>query len=205
LYSTLTVSPLLCEGTEQSKNFLCALEALSNISSLSIDDSIHLLIPNLKPKLSGLAQVLFAVRNAPLQDLRVILARETEIDVPPFPGPAGLNGCGIEWHVRDDASPRRMVEYLYAFIQPSLDNLQRLSILDYDHHRDGEPPATPSPVFDLRGLQPPCTRMRKFECTTTSQDTQVLAIFAEMFPDLTNLNVCFDGYRRYRWAVWTVR
>ncbi|KIM87420.1 hypothetical protein PILCRDRAFT_814941 [Piloderma croceum F 1598] len=202
--TTLTVSPLLCKQAEQSQKLLCALEALPNISSLHIDDYYtHLLRPELKSKLSSLAAVLFAVRNTPLQDLHISLAGETEIDVPPFSGPAGLNSCNIEWRARDDASPRRMVEYLYTFIHPSLGNLRHLSILDYDHHRNGAPPATPSPIFDLRGLHPACTRMRKFACTTTSQDTQVLAVFAEMFPDLTNLNVCFDGYRRYRWAVWT--
>lgn len=201
---TLSISPSDCENANQSLKFHRLLESFSNVSSLIFDEQLlGWLSGSSKSRLSHLPSALHAVRNAPLQHLVIQLGSATSIDIPPFPGPAGLKTCTIDWRVRDVAGPGRANDYLYTFLQPSLDTLHRLSILDYDNFSSQNLAPVPSPILDFRGVRPACTQVRWFKYHTTCRDIHALGTFAEMFPNLTNLHVVFDGYKRYNWAVWT--
>jgi hypothetical protein len=199
----LTVTPLYCDNGVQYAKFFLILKSFSNISSLHFNgrsgyDPIQL---------SDLAIILRAVRNAPLRELSVMLAFDTVIDISPFSGPTGLKTCTIK-HPHDPARhPREAMEYLYAFIEPSLDTLHYLSILNYhnDNNASRHPVDIPPPILDFCALRPACTQIRRFDYHTTTPDIWTLATFAEMFPDVEILKVTFDGWRyRNRWAVWTV-
>jgi hypothetical protein len=116
------------------------------------------------------------------------------IDMSLFAGPTGLKTCSVEWRLHDPTwHPGKAMTYLYAFIEPSLDTLHYLSILDYDNYGSTNLRNTPAPIFDFRALRPACTQIRRFDYHTRTQDTQALAKFSEMFPDVEILKVIFDG------------
>ena len=154
--------------------------------------------------LSDLASTLHGVRNAPLRHLSVRLLTDTMIGTSPVSVPTGLKTCTVEWRIHDSTwHPGKAMKYLYAFLEPSLDTLHYLSILDYDNYGSKNLRDTAAPIFDFRALRPACTQIRRFNYHTKTRDTQALAKFAEMFPDVEILKVIFDGWR-YCWAVWTV-
>jgi hypothetical protein len=125
-----TISVWRAEHVNQTPELLGILENLSNVSELKLDEGYV----RCDVKLSNIASALHAIRNALLQHLSVKLGYATIIDGPPLPGPVGLETCTIEWHLRDDMNPERAIDYLYTFIQPSLDNLYDLNILDYNNY-----------------------------------------------------------------------
>jgi hypothetical protein len=156
-------------------------------------------------RLFDLAATLHAVRNAPLQHLSVMLASNTMIDKSLLSGPTGLKTCTVEWRLHDpDRYPGEAMKYLYAFIEPSLDTLHYLNILDHDNYSSRHPADIPPPILDFRALRPACTQIRRFDYHTYTQNTQALATFAEMFPDVEILKVIFDVFQS-RLAIWTVR
>jgi F-box domain len=197
-----TISAGQSEHANQTPELLHILENLSNISELKFDEVLYDV--RLSSRLSSIASALHAVRNAPLRHLSIKLGYSTIMDGPPLPGPAGLETCTIEWRLRDDMNRERAIDYLYTFIQPSLDSLYNLDILDYNDYNTRRRPSVASPILDFRALRPACHKMRRFTYRTISRDTHALAAFAEMFPHLTCLQVIFHGDRRYHWAVWTV-
>lgn len=96
------------------------------------------------------------------------------------------------------------MKYLYSFLEPSLDTLRCLSVLDHDNYRVTRP-STDAPVLDFREIRPPCTQMQKFTYKTAHMDVQTIGIFAEMFPNLISLDISFATYTAFiSSAPWTV-
>ena len=155
-------------------------------------------------RLSDLAATLHAVRNAPLRHLSVMMGSNMMIDKS-LSVPTGLKTCTIEWHLHDpDQYPGEAMKYLYTFIQPSLNTLHYLNVLDHDNYSSRHPVDIPPPILDFLSLRPACTQICRFDYHTYTQNTQVLATFAEMFPDVEILKVIFDGFQS-RLAIWMVR
>ena len=86
------------------------------------------------------------------------------------------------------------MKYLYAFLEPSLNTLHYLGILDYNNYGSKNLRDTAAPIFDFHALRPACTQIRRFDYLMKTRDTQALAKFAEMFPDVEILKVIFDGW-----------
>ena len=168
----LRVSAPVPEYANQNPKLLHVLENLPNVSKLKFDN--HRIRG---ARLSHIAPALHAIRNAPIRHLSLKLGSKTIIDGPPLPGPTGLETCTIQWRLRDNRNPERAIDYLYTFIQPSLDNLYRLDILDYNNYNDRRRPSVASPILDFRALRPACNKMRRFTYRTISRDTGALTAF----------------------------
>jgi hypothetical protein len=121
-----------------------------------------------------------------LQHLSFSIERESVANGPPVAGPRGLQFIAVKWMVRDAVGePGSSMGHLYKFLQPSLDTLTHLELQDYPH-------------LDFQVFGPACTSLRTFKYTTYSQSPKMLEAVAEMFPNITDLEMVFLGY------LWTV-
>ena len=121
-----------------------------------------------------------------LQHLSFSIEHESVANGPPVAGPRGLQFIAVEWMVRDAVGELgSSMGHLYKFLQPSLDTLTHLELRDYPH-------------LDFQVFGPACTSLRTFKYTTYNQSPKMLEAVAEMFPNITDLEMVFLGY------LWTV-
>jgi hypothetical protein len=154
------VTPPHCKTGDQYKKFYLILESFPNISSLHFNGCWELNHMGL----SDLASTLHGVRNAPLRHLSVRLLPDTMIGTPLISIPIGLKTCTVKWHIYNSTwHPGKAMKHLYAFLEPSLDTLHYLSILDYNNYGSMNLRDTPAPIYDFRALRPACTQIHRFD------------------------------------------
>jgi hypothetical protein len=123
----------------------------------------------------------------------------------PISGPVDLETLSVAWHVSDDPNePGSCLKHLYELIRPSLDTLVELSIVDHDP--DSALTATAPHFLDLRRLRGrPCHDMRKVTYKTYGPDAEALFAFADVFPNLIELDVTIAGKGDMLGVAWSVR
>ena len=191
----MTIKGLLYSSNHGPVQIFRLLEDLPNLSDLVLNEYKA---PLRLPDLALLVQV--AERNS-LRHLSFVTKRDSIATGLPVTGPRGLSSLFIGWCVRDELGTRgKSLAHLSAFLQPSLATLTHVDVTDFDSLRK----STDLQYLDFH-LWPVCSSMRNFEYRTTSRDTvKVLNAVSETFPNLTHLNMIFDGYGYKDWGVWTV-
>lgn len=120
-----------------------------------------------------------ATREMSLQALSFRVSSGSLPTGTPVSGPSGLRKLLLQWMVRDGSDSQI---HLVQFLTPSLDTLVELDVsgcdsdtfLDFRNHQRSVYPA-----------------MRSFRSKTNSRDIGALGAYAEMFPNLTCLDLGF--------------
>lgn len=102
-------------------------------------------------------------------------------------GPEGLESISVKWNCgscRDD--PGNSFSHLYEFLRPSLATLVHLELQDYPT------------ISNFEVFAPACTSLRTLKYKTYSRSAKVLEPVADMFPNITNLEIVLQG------SIWTV-
>jgi hypothetical protein len=172
------------------------LETLPHLSDLVFDAYMARLSLHHLPLLTQIAG------KIPIRHLSFAAGGALVASCLPVTGPADLETASIEWHVIDDPQHHgSSAAHLYEFIRPSLNTFTHLEIV----HIDPQAPLEDAPFLDFRPLGPTCDSLRSLKYTTYSRSSKALDAIAEMFPNLVNLGIIYQGIYRGQWAVWTVR
>lgn len=172
-----------------------SLETLPNLSAIVFENlTAHI-------RLQDLYQFVTIAQKIALRELSLTLLYESVATGPPTPGPEGLESIFIEWNVSDGPhEPGSSMVHLYEFLRPSLGTLQDLKLQDCDQEVKVDNPH----FLDFRTVGPACISLRELDYITHSHGTKALEAVAGMFPNLTDLKMVFEGYRRIHRAAWTV-